>query len=56
MHHAARVAGEAGHDEVLVSSATRVLLGGAGIPTVSVGVRTLKGEDPDELFRVEPRS
>jgi class 3 adenylate cyclase len=57
VHHAARVAGEAGHDEILVSSATRVLLGGAGIPTVSVGVRPLKGiEDPDELFRVEPRS
>ena len=53
VHHAARVAGEAGADEILVSSATRALLAGAGIELESVGRRTLKGiDEPDELFRV----
>lgn len=55
VHQAARVAAEAGGDEILVSSATRTLLAGAGIGLESVGRRALKGlAERDELFRVVP--
>ena len=57
VHHASRVAGEAGAGEIVVSSATRGLLAGAGIALASIGRRTLKGiDEPDELFRVEVAS
>jgi len=54
VHHASRVAGEAGAGEILVSSATRGLLAGSDVVLASIGPRSLKGLDaPDELFRVE---
>ena len=62
VHHAARVAAAATAGEILVSSATRPLLAGAGVGLASAGRHELKGiEEPDELFRVippgdEPRS
>lgn len=53
VHHASRVAGEAGAGEILVSSATRALLRGSGITLEPIGSRELKGiEEPDELFLV----
>ena len=53
VHHASRVAGEAGGGEILVSSATKVLLVGSGIGLASIGPRDLKGiSEPDELYRV----
>jgi class 3 adenylate cyclase len=55
VHHAARVAGAATAGETLVSSATRVLLSGAGIDLESTGLHELKGiEEPDTLYRVRP--
>ena len=54
VHHAARVAGEAGPGEIVVSSATRALLRGSDIALEPIGSRTLKGiDEPDELFRVD---
>jgi class 3 adenylate cyclase len=53
VHHASRVAGEAGAGEILVSSATRALLSGAGIGLESTGRHELKGiDEPDELYLV----
>lgn len=53
VHHASRVAGEAGGGDILVSSATRALLEGMDVPLASIGRRALKGiAEPDELFRV----
>jgi class 3 adenylate cyclase len=57
VHHASRVAGEAGPGEILVSSSTRALLRGSEIVLEPIGRRALKGiEEPDELFRVEEPS
>ena len=56
VHHASRVAGEAGPGEIVTSSATKALLAGAGITLESIGSRTLKGiDEPDELYRVVGR-
>lgn len=53
VHHASRVAGEAGAGEIVVSSATKALLTGSDIRLESIGRRTLKGiDEPDELYRV----
>jgi class 3 adenylate cyclase len=53
VHHAARVAAEAGPGEIVLSSATRGLLTGSGIELESIGRRTLKGiDEPDDLYRV----
>lgn len=53
VHFAARVMAEAGPGEVLVSSVTRDLLAGGGLPFESIGARTLKGiEGERELFRL----
>jgi class 3 adenylate cyclase len=53
VHHASRVAGEAGPGEIVVSSATRALLRGSDIGLEPIGVRALKGiDEPDDLFRV----
>ena len=53
VHHAARVAAAAGAAEVLVSSATRAMLAGAGSTLESAGRHELKGiEEPDDLYRV----
>jgi class 3 adenylate cyclase len=53
VHHASRVAGEAGAGEILVSSATRALLRDSGVALESIGSRSLKGiDEPDDLYRV----
>jgi class 3 adenylate cyclase len=53
VHHASRVAGEAGPGEIVVSSSTRALLRGSDIVLEPIGTRTLKGiDEPDELYRV----
>ena len=53
VHHASRVAGEAGAGEIVVSSATRALLRGSDIRLESLGRHELKGiDEPDELYRV----
>jgi class 3 adenylate cyclase len=53
VHHASRVAGEAGAGQIVVSSATRALLTGSGIALEPIGSRTLKGiDEPDDLYRV----
>ncbi len=53
VHHAARVAGAADGDQILVSAQTRALLAGSGIAVDSVGSHELKGlAAPEELFRV----
>jgi class 3 adenylate cyclase len=53
VHHAARIAGEAGATEIVVSSATRALLSGSDFALESIGRRALKGiDEPDDLFRV----
>jgi class 3 adenylate cyclase len=55
VHHASRVAGEAGPGEILVSSSTRALLRGSDLVLQAIGSRNLKGiEEPDELYRVVP--
>jgi class 3 adenylate cyclase len=55
VHHAARVAGAAAAGEILVSSATKPLLAGAGLRLESAGRHEMKGiEEPDELFRILP--
>ena len=55
VHHAARVAAAAAAGELLVSSATKPLLAGAGVRLESAGRHELKGiEEPDDLFRVLP--
>ena len=57
VHHAARVAGAAAAGEILVSSATKPLLTGAGLRLESAGRHELKGiDEPDELFRILPRT
>lgn len=54
VHHAARVAGEAGAGEIVVSSSTRALLRGSDIRLEPIGQRELKGiDEPDVLYRVE---
>ena len=54
VHVAARVAAEAGADEILVSSTTRALLAGAGVRLTGRGTHALKGlDDPEPLFAVE---
>jgi class 3 adenylate cyclase len=53
VHHAARVAAAAGPGEVLVSTATKSLLAGAGIRLEPAGRHELKGiDEPDDLYRV----
>lgn len=53
VHQAARVAGAAKADEVLVSSTTKLLLAGSGLAFESAGMHALKGlEGSDELFRL----
>src|SRR6185295_20040041 len=55
VHHAARVAAAAAGGEILVSSATKSLLAGAGMRLVSAGRHELKGiDEPEELFRILP--
>ncbi|MGC1677001.1 MAG: adenylate/guanylate cyclase domain-containing protein [Candidatus Binataceae bacterium] len=53
VHEAARVAGAATADEVLVSSTTKLLLAGSGLAFESAGIHQLKGlGDACELFRL----
>jgi class 3 adenylate cyclase len=53
VHLAARVAAEAGAEQVFVSATTNALLFGSGLNTVSRGTHSLKGiEQPVELFAV----
>jgi class 3 adenylate cyclase len=53
VHHASRVAGEAGAGQIVVSSATRALLTGSGVALEPIGSRNLKGiDEPDDLYRV----
>jgi class 3 adenylate cyclase len=53
VHHAARVAAAAAAGEVLVSSATKAMLAGAGIRFEGAGRLELMGiDEPDELYRV----
>ncbi|MGC1809654.1 MAG: adenylate/guanylate cyclase domain-containing protein, partial [Candidatus Binataceae bacterium] len=53
VHEAARVAGAATADEVLVSATTKLLLAGSGLAFESAGIHQLKGlGDACELFRL----
>lgn len=53
VHHASRVAAAAAAGQLLVSSATKALLGGSEIRLEPMGPHELKGiDEPDELYRV----
>jgi len=57
VHIGARVAGEAGAGEVLVSSTVKDLVAGSGIRFVDRGLRVLKGVPGEwRLFAADPRA